>query len=312
MSQNVAITDKFLTNASNMLLPAGYISEMILPAVRVKETTGKIANYGNGHLRIVNTVHVGEGEYARVESITRDSDSYSIEDHGLQGTITANDFANVEKPYDARIDETLALTTHLWLGKEKALADTLQDPTIITQGATLVGNAQYNNRDHADSNPIEDMQTARDTILDAAGVSINAAAMSRKVFNALRFHEQLLRNLGFTDSRAGSLSGAELAVALELDFIFVGDAIFNSAKQGQTAVIAPVWGKDLIYMKMGEPALRQKVLGWEIRKAGTTPRSVVRKSNFTPVGSEEVAVTDNYDQLILNTECAFLIQDAIA
>ena len=311
MSQNTAIIDKFLTNASNMLLPQGYISEMILPAVPVKETTGKVANYGNGHLRIETTVHTGEGPYARVESITRGSDSYSIEDHGLQGTITDNDFRNVEKPYDARIDETLALTTHLWLGKEKGLADTLQDPTIITQGITLTGNAQYNKRDHSDSNPIENMQTARDTVLDAIGVSINTAIMSKKVFNALRFHSQLL-NVGFVQNRTGQLSKEELADILELENIFVGEAIFNSAKKGQTAVIEQVWGKDLIYAKIGKPALRQKVLGWEIRKAGTTPRKVVRESNFTPVGSEEIAVTDNYDQLILNTEAAFLIQDAIA
>lgn len=311
MSQNVALIDKFLTSASNMLLPAGYISEMILPAVPVQQTTGKIANYGNGHLRIVNTVHVGEGPYARVESITRDSDTYSIENHGLQGTITDEDFRNVEKPYDARIDETLALTTHLWLGKEKALADTLQDPSIITQGATLAGNAQYNNRDHADSDPIEDMQTARDTVLDAIGVSINTAIMSKKVFNALRFHAQLL-NTGYVQNRRGQLTGQELADVLEVDNIFVGEAVFNSAKQGQTAVIAQVWGKDLIYARIGPPALRQKVLGWEVRKAGTTPRSVVRKSNFTPVGSEEIAVTDNYDQLILNADAAYLLQDVIA
>jgi len=312
MSQNVAITDKFLTNASNMLLPQNYISEMVLPIVKVKETTGKIANYGDGHLRIENTVHIGEGPYARVDSITRDSDGYDIVNHGLQGTITDEDFRNVEKPYDARIDETLALTTHLWLGKEKALADTLQDASIITQNSTLAGNAQYNNRDHADSNPIEDMQNARDTILDSVGVSPNVAIMSRKVFNALRFHDQLIRSLGFADNRAGALSGQELAMALELDRIFVGDAIFNSAKQGQTAVIAQVWAKDLIYAKIGPPALRQKVLGWTITKSGTSPRQVQRMKNFTPRGSEEISVDDNYDQLILNTECAFLIQDAIA
>lgn len=312
MSQNVAITDKFLSGASNMLVPTGFIAESILPAVSVKETTGKVANYGNGHLRIENTVHTGEGPYARVDSITRGSDAYDIEDHGLQGTITDNDFRNVEDPYDARLDETLALTTHLALGKEKALADALQDPAIITQGATLTGNAQYNNRTHADSDPIGDMQTARDTVLDSTGTLINTAIMSTKVYNALRFHETLISSLGFTDQRPGALSRQELAQALELDNIFVGNAIYNSAKQGQTAVLANVWAKDLIYATIGLPALRQKVLGWEIRKSGTTPRQVVRQKNFTPVGSEEVAVTDNYDQLLLNATCAYLVQDVIA
>ncbi|MGR3220003.1 MAG: hypothetical protein ACUZ8H_09330, partial [Candidatus Anammoxibacter sp.] len=151
-----------------------------------------------------------------------------------------------------------------------------------------------------------------DTVLDATGTVINTAIMSTKVFNALRFHATLIRQLGFADSRPGSLSKDELARALELDNIFVGNAIYNTAKQGQTAVLANIWGVDLIYATIGLPALRQKVLGWEIRKSGTTPREVIRQKNFTPKGSEEIAVTDNYDQLILNATCAYLIQDAIA
>lgn len=312
MPQNTAITDKFLTNLSNKLVPKGFIAEMVLPIVPVVETTGKIANYGNGHLRIETTLHIGRGPYARVDSVTRSSDTYSLENHGLQATITDEDFRNVEKPYDARIDETDALTTHLLLEKEAGLANILQDPAIITQGITLAGNAQYNNRDHADSNPIEDRQTAGNTLLDIIGSEPNVAIMGRKVFNALRFHNQLIRSLGFADNRAGALSEAELAMALELEKIFVGDALFNSAKEGQADVIGPVWGKDLIYAKVGEPALRQKVLGFTMQKSGRAPRTVQREKNFTPRGSEELSVDDSYDQLILNAECGFLIQDAIA
>lgn len=312
MPQNNAITDKFLTNQSNKLENKGFIAEKVLPIVPVKETSGKIANYGNGHLRIETTLHVGRGPYARVDSVTRGSDTYSLENHGLQGTLTDEDFRNVEKPYDARIDETDALTSHLQIEKEAGLATILQDPAIITQGATLAGNAQYNKRDHADSNPIEDRLLAGNTLLDAIGADANAAIMGRKTFNALRFHNQLIRSLGFADNRAGQLSEAELAMALEVEKIFVGDALFNSAKEGQADVIAPVWGKDLIYVKVGSPALRQKVLGYTMTKSARAPRTVQRMKNFTPRGSEEISVDDSWDQLILNAECAYLIQDAIA
>lgn len=312
MPQNNAITDKFLTNMSNKLVPTGFIAEQVLPIVPVKETTGKIANYGNGHLRIETTLHIGRGGYARVDSVTRASDSYSLENHGLQSTLTDEDFRNVEKPYDARIDETDALTTHLLLGKEVGLANILQDPAIITQGKTLSGNAQYNNRDHADSDPIGDRQDAGDALIDAIGSDANGAVMSRKVYNRLRFHAQLVRQLGFADNRTGGLSGEELATALEVDRIYIGDALYNAAKEGQTDDIQPVWGKDLIYIKTGTPALRQKVLGYTLVKSGRAPRVVQRMKNFTPRGSEEISVDDSYDQLILNAECAYLIQDAIA
>jgi len=310
--QNVAITDKILTNTSNMLVPDGFVAEDILPVIQVKETTGKLANYGNGHLRIVTTVHTGEGGYRRIDATARGSDTYSVEDHGLQGTITKATFRNVEKPYEARLDETLNLSLALRLEKEKGLADVLTDTATITQNVTLSGNSQYNNRSHADSTPIEDFNTARDTMLDAMGASPNVAIMPEKVYNAFRMHGQLLDSLGFKYNRKGGLTGQELAMALELDKIFVAKAIYNSAKQGQTDVIAPVWGKHVVYAKIGKPALRQKVLGFEVRLNGESPRSVTRQKNFTPVGSEEIAVTDSYDQLLLNAECAYLIKDAIA
>ena len=312
MPQNTAITDKFLTNISNKLTNKDFLTEKILPIVKVKETSGKIANYGNGHLRIETSLHVGRGPYPRVDSVTRSSDLYSLENHGLQATLTDEDFRNVEKPYDAKVDETDALTSHLMLEKEVGLATILQDPAIITHGKPLSGNSQYNNRSHADSNPLEDRRDAGKVMLASIGSEPNAVVMDDAVFGDLRVHEELLRSLGFADNRAGRLSEQELAKALDVDMIFVGKAIFNSAKEGQTDVIARVWGKDVIYVKVGRPALRQKVLGYTLQKTGRSSRVVQTMNNFTPRGSVELSVDDSYDQLILNAECAYLIQDAIA
>ena len=41
-TQTRAIIDKLLTNVSNQLIPIGFIAEMILPALKVKQRTGKI------------------------------------------------------------------------------------------------------------------------------------------------------------------------------------------------------------------------------------------------------------------------------
>ena len=199
MGQNSAIVDKLLTKVSNAFIPDGFVAEGVLPALPVFQTTGKIGGYTNDMLRIVNTVHAGEGEYMRIDSVVRSEDFYDIEEHGLQGTVTDKDFRNVEKPFDARLDKTMSLQLALHLGKEKGLADTLTNPSIITNGITLSGNNQYNNRTHADSTPIEDMQTARDGMLDASGVAPNAVILPEKVYNALRFHVDILRSLGFSD-----------------------------------------------------------------------------------------------------------------
>ena len=315
MTQTRAIVDKLLTTVSNGLFQANekYISERILPVVSVKQRTGLYGNYGNEHLRIVNTAHIGKGGYLEIDPITRASDSYVIEEHALKSVITAEDFDNVELPYDERADRTIGLTSLLWLAKEKALADTLMDPSIITQGATLAGNAQYNNLTHADSDPLGDMLTAKNTIRDAVGIKPNVVVMSDSVADTLRVHEQLLDKLGFKFSRAGGLVDDELARAFGVDKVLIGGAVFNNAVKGQTDNLTKVWAKDVIFLVTADRATKyQKILGVEIRLKRGAPRKVFRFKQDEPIDSEKIIVQDHYDQLILNAAAAYLIQDAIA
>lgn len=317
MIQSRAIVDKLLTTVSNglFLQASDFIAEKVLPPVQVAQRSGKYGNYGTDHLRIVNTAHVGKGGYLEIDPITRGSDTYYVEEHALKSTITAEDFANVEQPYDEREDRTIGLTHLLALAKEKALADTLTDASVITQGATLSGNARYNNLSHADSDPLGDSLTAKGTIKDACGRKPNAIAMDEKVADALRVHAQLLDALGYKDSRPGGLTDEELARALDVDMVLVGKSVYESANKGQTSSISPVWGKGMVYFRttdnMATPAKREKILGVEIRQNGTAPRQVFRYNPDEPIGSEVIITQDMYDQLLLNAECAYLLQTVI-
>ncbi len=311
-TQSGAIVNKLLTGASNGYFPTGFIAEQILPAVYVPQTTGLIGKYSNNHLRIVNTTHEGKGSYRQLEAVTVSSDSFNIEDHGIYDIITKKQMANFEKPFDAETDTALALTLAHFISKEYALASTLQNPSIITQGTTLSGNAQYNNLDHADSDPLGDKIAADNAIEAAVGGPSNTAIMSMKTFRYLSRHEKILKALGFTNYPTMGVSMAQLATILQVDRVLVSDAMYCSSVEGQTEVLSPIWGKDIIYARIFAPALRQKTLGYEMRLTGTMPRSVSTYNPPMPVGSKGVIVTDNYDQLILNAGCAYLIQDAIA
>lgn len=315
MTQTRAIVDKLLTNVSNGLFQGNenYISERILPVVPSKQRSGLYGSYGNEHLRIINTAHVGKGGYLEIDPITRSSDSYFIEEHALKTVITEEDFDNVEQPYDERADRTIGLTSLLWLAKEKALADTLMDPAIITQGVTLTSNSQYSELYHADSDPLGDGLVAKNTVRDACGMKPNLIAMSDSVADTLRVHEKLLDKLGFKWNRPGGLSDIELAQALDVKEILVGAAFYNNAKKGQTDNITKVWAKDMIYIVTAKKAAKhQKILGVEMRRKKSKPRQVFRFAQDEPINSEKLIVRDHYDQLLLNTECAYLIQDAIA
>src|SRR6185436_11299810 len=99
MSQTTAIVDKLLENVSNVYVPDGFIADQIFPVIQAKQKTGKLGAYGTNHLRIEHSFVAGRASFRRVEAITRSSQSYAIESHGLEGLVTEDDYDNVELPF---------------------------------------------------------------------------------------------------------------------------------------------------------------------------------------------------------------------
>lgn len=311
MSQLKAIVDKLLTGVSSAYVPKGFICEQVLPTVQSKQYSGLLGKYGTSHLRIENSVKGGRGKYRQVETRVYSTQSYVIEGHGLEGFVSKEDYANVEEPFDAERDEVMGVSTVLWLEKEKTLADALTSTANITQNTTLSGTSQFG--DYSNSNPIGVAATARETILNAAGIMPNLCIMDIQVWNILRFHPQMLDALGYKWARPGGLTQDEMARALGVDQVLYGTARYESAKEGQTSSLASVWGKDIVFAVAPEKAeIMQKSLGYLVRPIGSQPRKVYKQSNFNPPGSTAILVEDEYDMLLSDVTCGYLVKAAIA
>lgn len=311
-SQNRAQVDKLLTQVSNKIMPEGYISEMLLPVINVKQTTGKLGGYGTSHLRIDTDITIGKNKIPRVDTRNYTTQLYEVIKHGLSDIVTEEDVANVEQPFDAMSDTTSELTTKLWLGKELGLATNLGDIGTITQNVTLAGAAQYNDYASATSTPLQNFSDARSAIYNSVGIPPDTATMSWEVWNILRYHPQLLDSLGFKDNRPGGLKQDELAFAMDVKRLLIGTAVYESAEEGQASSIAPVWGKNIIFSVSPAAAAKGQVsLGYRIQQFGA-PRQVFRNAIDNPPNATEIIVLDRYQQLLSTTNAAYLIKDAIA
>lgn len=310
MSQLRAIVDKLLTNVSSMYVPEGYISEALLPFVGSAQKTGKLGKYGLGHLRVETSITGGRGMYRRVEPITRSSDSYEIEGHGLEGLVTKDDYRNVEKPFDAENDEVIGLVSQLWVEKEKVLADALADTGTLTQNTTLSGTSQLSDYDNSD--PIGVFSTARAAVRTGCGKAPDTAWMDWAVKNKLKFHPALLDLLGFKDNRPGGLNDAELAMALDVKRVMIADVSYNSAAEGQNDSLAAVWGKHVWFGVLPAQAqVRQVSGGYRIGFNGSTPRKVYKYAVNNPPEATAILVEDEYD-FFLKPTALYLVKNAIA
>lgn len=310
-TQMKGLIDTLLSDVSSGYQPKGCVADLLFPALKFAQYTGKLGGYGKGHLRIENTVIGGKGKYRQVESITRTTQGFEIEGHGLSGMVTKHDYKNVTDPFDAEKDEVNGLSSILMLEKEYGLASALSNTAVLTQNTTLSGTSQLN--DFTNSNPVNVFLAAKQSVRDGCGDVPNLAVMDWSVAETLRYHPQFLDMLGYKFAKPGGLTNEEIAKAIGVQKVLVPDAKYNSAKEGQAAVLTNVWGKHIILAVVPDRSEKWQIsLGYNIRLDGSAPRKVYKQSLFNPPGAVEILVEDEYDLLIADASAGYLIKNAIA
>jgi hypothetical protein len=305
-----AQVDKLLSGVLMAYKPEGFICEEIFPEVKHTQYSGKLGKLTNSHLRIQNTVMGGKGAARRIDVITRLTDSFEIESHGLEGLITPRDKKNFEDPFDAEKEESTALGLAMQIGKEKSVADTLTDNSIITQGVTLTGEARFN--DYVSSDPLAKFNIASQTIEDAIGVAPNVAIMNAKVRRYLRRHPAIIEFIRGKVQPGARLTDAELAEVMDVERVLVASAKYNSAKEGQTDVLKNIWGNHIVFGVLPAKAeVGQMSGGYQVRLQGSAPRQVRKWAVNNPPDSDAILCTDEYDMLLSNAAAFYLIKDAV-
>lgn len=313
MAQIRAIIDRLLTQASSMIVPYGFVCEDVLPTIYHPQKSGKLAKYGTNHLRVETTVAGGRAAYRRVESITRSQSTFVLETEGLEDVVTPDDLGNVENPYDAELDVVTGLTNLLFIKKEYGLASSLTSTATITQNTTLVGANQFS--DYLNSDPISVCATARSSVRSGCGFPPNIVIMDWAVYNMLRYHPAMLDALGYKYTKPGGLIEADLAIALAVDKVLVAKSVYESAKEGQTSSVAPIWGKHIVFAFSPNIAARyQTGLGYQIQWSANkgSPRRVTKYPIYNPPGTTGITCDDTYNMFLSNVLCAYLIYAAIA
>lgn len=194
-------------------------------------------------LRAVATARNSNGTYAQSD-FKFDTDTYATEEHGLEVPVDERN----KRLYRYLIDSELIaarLSRHgLLLNQEKRIAAAVFNTTTWTPTNAATAWATI-----ASAVPITDVE-ARVQSLYTAGIVANCLIMSWKAFRDLRNTTQVIDRI--TASGAGQPAKAEdvtiamLEQVFALEHILVGAAQYNSANEGATPVIAPVWSDGLV------------------------------------------------------------------
>ncbi len=164
---------------------------------------------------------------------------------------------------DAAIDlETTGaewLADQFQLDREIALATAIFGASAWTSSTTLAGGDQWS--DYANSDPIEDIETAKSTIIGLTGIKPNTMIIGQQAWDKLKFHPDLMDI--YKHTQIGVLTTDMVAKVFELDKILVGAAIKNTAGEAVTFAGSYIWGKYALLLYVPpSPGLRTPAAGY--------------------------------------------------
>ena len=302
--------DPLLTQVARGYRPLGHVNEVILPVLNVNKDTGQIGVYDASNLRIVTAIKAPEGETPTVTSNVSQATAWTLVEHAIKALASDRNASNQDRPFDERRDKTEFVMDLLSTAREFGLGDYMNTSGNFTNKTQLSGTGQWGG---SADDPLGDIDTAVQGVADALAIADDMVSLviPKAVFRKLIRLTEVRVLLGANDSLGFKpVAPQALANALNVRQVIVPQAYYNSAEDGQTDVIASIWGKHVWAVHIpAQPKIKQEVFGYTIRKRNGI---VVDRWRDDDRKGDWVRGTDHYDQYIVNKKAVYMIEDAIA
>ena len=304
---------------SNLILDYGRadtIGNKVLPKITVDKDTGKYYKWARNNINITGLM-TRRADRSRAHEIKLDvtMDNYSMEQHALRDFLedgirkNADSILNLRSRYASQVVDIMDLV------KEKAIRDTVFNAANYPTDnkTTLTGNDKWNQINHADSDPKEDIAAAQMAVLKASGVWPTTLVLGVELYNKLKRHAKILASIQYVQ-RTGIafITDSELMDYLGVTKLIVGKAVYNSAVEGATASNSFVWNNNalLYYEPPTGGAINVPAFGYEFNPSHT-PRTVSRYTENGLLG-EWVEVNEKRFHKLTFPAAGFLFVDADA
>jgi len=299
--------DELLTNISVQFsaAPEGYLADRVLPPVPVAKESAAYWVYDKSRMDAPDSKRAPRSNYNRVDWNTS-TDTYLAEQYGLEGEIDDEERKNAASPLDLDVDTTEIVTDMVLNNREKRVADLVLSTGTVTQNVTLAGVDQWS--DYANSDPLDDLKTARTTIYTGApGYAPNVMTMGYLVFEAIKLHPDIKEIVKYTERAI--ITKQILAAVFEVDEVLVGKVIRRTSKEGAADAFGDVWGKDvLLFYRENRPSLKRASFGYQMRSSDLRVFRYREDKRDTDV----IRVSEKQDEKIVAATTAYLIKAAVA
>jgi hypothetical protein len=254
--------------------------------------------------------------------------SYSCDVWGLHEDIGDQTRANNDDGVDLDMDATSILSQMALIRKERAWATDFFTTSVWTQGRTGVASGevagtsvrQWND---PSSTPIEDVRAACTAMrLLTAGKAPNKLVLGWQVLDALLDHPDIVDRVKYSGG-VGNRNPADvdlttLAQLFKVPEILPMAAVYNTAKEGQTASYAFVGGKNALLLHTPQsPGIRVPSAGYTFSWTGYTGATangsrIKRYRLPESLAADRVEIEIAFDQSLISADLGFFYSAVVA
>lgn len=290
-----------------------YVASQVFPEIPVDKQSDKYFVYNKGdwfrdeaQKRAPATESAGGG-------YRLSTTSYYCDVYAFHKDIDDQVRANTDNPLNLDRDASEFVTQRMLLRKEIQWANEFF--TTGKWGTDVTVANKWD--DYASSDPIDDVETGRETILSTTGYMPNTMVVSYPVYRALKQHPDIIDRYKYVSSATTGNDTNILAQVFGVDRFLVAQAIRNGAVEGATDSFSFVFGKHaLLCYSAPTPGLLQPSAGycfaWRGVSDGLGATVGLSRFRMEHIRSDRVEAQMAWDNKIVAADMGYFFNSAVS
>jgi len=308
--------DAILTNISVAYIQdqGNFIANRVFPSLPVEKQSDKYFKYTKGdwfrdeaQLRAPATESAGSG-------YSLSTDTYSTSVYAFHKDVDDQVRANADNPLNPDRDATTFVTQRMLLRQEIDW-----NTNYFTTGiwdTDVVGGSDFTVwSNYVSSDPIEDIETGKSTMLTNTGFMPNTLVLGYDVFRQLRHHPDIVDRIKYTSSEVPA--EGILSRLFGVDRVLVTRGIKNSGAEGAADSFAQIHGKNAaLYYVAPSPGLLTPSAGYQFTWRGVSDgmgqNIGISRFRLPELRSDRIEAQMAWDFKVVSTDLGYFFSACVA
>jgi len=262
LTPGISHVDATISNMSVQYRNEDYIGTRLMPIIPVQNKTGTYFTYDKRAQLAYPDDQLGVRGSPNEITRSRNTASFTTLAYGYKDFVDNSELQNADAPLDDLADATGGLVEALSFREELRIAAILTNSANYGGNTTALGSTVR--WDDAGSNPIGDIQAARNALWTGRGPGKVVAFTSLAAWTAMQSNTQLQNMFQYT--KDGLLRPEQWANYFGIDELLIGAARKDTANEGQAASYSRIWGDVFGLVRVATtPSVRNASFGFTFR-----------------------------------------------